>query len=176
MDWGDLAEMALDQMDRANTVTRAIDDTAIPGETPMLATSARARQEWSNGTLVLTTHRLVYAKEGRPPVAVSLAGITDITATRSRLTGNVLRVVAFSGAYGWENVVRAETFVETLREAVATAITAAANAAQNAGEVSPQRPDGSAILDELARLAVLHRHGALTDDEFIQAKRQLIRG
>ena len=33
-----------------------------------------------------------------------------------------------------------------------------------------------AMLDELARLAVLHRHGALTDDEFIQAKRRLIRG
>ncbi|MFI6582732.1 hypothetical protein [Embleya sp. NPDC050493] len=172
MDRGDLAAIALDQLDRANTVTRAVDDTAVPGEIPILATSARARQEWTNGTLVLTTHRLIYAKPGRPAVAVPLAGVTDVTATRSRLTGNVLKVVAVSGVYGWENVVRAETFVETLREAVATAVTSAANADEQA---APKRSDGPAMLDELARLAVLHRHGALTDDEFVQAKRQLIR-
>ncbi|MFI6979150.1 SHOCT domain-containing protein [Embleya sp. NPDC050154] len=126
---------------------------------------------------MLTTHRLIYAKEGRPTVAVPLAGITDITTTRSRLTGHVLKIVAVGGAYGWENLARADTFVDTLRNAVAAAVATAATAQQDTGEpAAPRRPDSPSMLDELARLAVLHRHGALTDDEFVRAKRRSIGG
>ncbi|WP_406293104.1 SHOCT domain-containing protein [Embleya sp. NBC_00888] len=57
------------------------------------------------------------------------------------------------------------------------AVAAAANTQQDADEPAAQRrPDTTSMLDELARLAVLHRHGALTDDEFIRAKRRLIGG
>jgi hypothetical protein len=172
MDWGDLADLALDRLDGANTVTQAVGDTAIPGEAPVWATSARARQEWTNGTLVLTTHRLVHVKEGRPPAAMPLAGITDVGVTRSRLSGTVLKVTFLSGAHSWENVTDIETFVGKLREAVADA--ANPRHALEETTVPGQQGDGPSMLDELERLAVLHRDGALTDEEFTRAKRRLI--
>ncbi|WP_160161773.1 SHOCT domain-containing protein [Embleya hyalina] len=172
MDWEVLADLASDLFDGTNTVTQAADTTAVPGEAPVWTTSARARQEWSNGRLALTTHRLIYAKDGRPTTVVPLAGITDVRVTRSRLTGNVLRITGVGGAHSWENVGEADTFAARLREAVTAAdVRHAVEAATLA-----RSPGGSAMLDELERLALLHRHGALTDEEFSQAKKRLVGG
>ncbi|MFE2872435.1 SHOCT domain-containing protein [Embleya sp. NPDC059259] len=180
MDWGVLAEFAFDQVGGAqNTVTQVVDNTAVPGEAPVVVTSARGRDEWSNGTLVLTTHRLVYVKEGKPTVAVPLAGVTDVAFGTSRLAGNVVKVTAISGAHSWENVADGPAFVARLREAVTGAALREQQAPQPAApsaEPVAGGAGGSAILDGLERLATLHRAGALTDEEFTAAKRRLIEG
>lgn len=41
---------------------------------------------------------------------------------------------------------------------------------------APPPPSASSLVDELERLAALHRGGALTDDEFALAKRRLLGG
>ncbi|MFJ8744298.1 SHOCT domain-containing protein [Embleya sp. NPDC127516] len=174
MDWGDLADIALDRLGGANSMTRDIAETAVPGEVPLLVTSARARQEWTNGTLVLTTRRLVYTKEGRPTVAVPLAGIAEVEVGRSRLTGNIVKVTAVGGDHAWENVAEVATFAARLRDAVAAAASAE-RALDRAG--TPGRPqEEPLLLDRIERLVVLHRHGALTDEEFARAKRRLLGG
>ncbi|MGW9211847.1 SHOCT domain-containing protein [Embleya sp. NPDC055664] len=178
MDWEVLADFAFDQMGGAqNTVMQPMDNTAVPGEAPVVVTSARGRDEWTNGTLVLTTHRLMYVKEGKPGVAVPLSGVTDVALGTSRLSGNVVKVTAISGAHSWENVADGPAFVARLREAVVDAALREQQASPTAAPpTEPARGagGGSAILDGLERLATLHRAGALTDEEFAAAKRRLI--
>ncbi|MEU6083734.1 SHOCT domain-containing protein [Streptomyces sp. NPDC047108] len=182
MDWSDLADIAFDRLgDSSNRVESAVDDTAVPGEAPLAVTSARARQDWTNGALVLTTHRLLYVKEGRAPVPVPLPGITDVQVAKSRLTGQILKVTAVSGAHSWENVTDSEAFADTLRTAVKNAAEFRSPAAGSpdadikaTGSATPQQ-DPSWV-DRIERLADLHGRGALTDEEFAMAKRKLIDG
>ncbi|CAM5448046.1 hypothetical protein GCM10010329_34740 [Streptomyces spiroverticillatus] len=73
MDWGDLIYIAFDVLGDescAQLAGKAAVDTAVPGEEPLAATSGRARDQWTDGTLVLTTHRLLCVKEGKAPQAV----------------------------------------------------------------------------------------------------------
>ncbi|MFG2191848.1 SHOCT domain-containing protein [Streptomyces sp. NPDC048639] len=190
MEWNDLAEIAFDRLgDSRNRVEAAVDDTAMPGEAPLAVTSARARQEWTNGTLVLTTHRLLHVKEGRAAVPVPLAGITDVQTVKSRLIGPLLKVTTMSGAHRWENVDDIETFCDALRTAVANAAarrpdpdagTAVGGKGGAAGDPDgtpvprQARQEGPSWIDQIERLAELHGRGALTDEEFALAKRKLI--
>ncbi|MFF7251044.1 SHOCT domain-containing protein [Embleya sp. NPDC008237] len=170
MDWGDLVDIVFDSAgDRtqAQQAGQAAVDTAVPGEEPLAVTSGRARDQWTGGTLVLTTHRLLYVKEGKAPQAVPLAGVTDVAVSSSRLTGRILKVTALTGAYGWEEVKDAEAFADKVRGAVAGGPPAPA-AAPGAGR------EATALVEELERLAALHRSGALSDDEFARAKQRMI--
>src|SRR5688500_6189528 len=97
MDWGELADMAADRLGDGRgkgkgSPGRESEPSVIPGEEAVTRTSARGRQEWTDGVLVLTTHRLVYTKEGKQPVLVPLTGVTDVMVSRSRISGAVLKV------------------------------------------------------------------------------------
>ncbi|MFE4975469.1 SHOCT domain-containing protein [Kitasatospora sp. NPDC056651] len=179
MDWTDLIDTAFDaagnhgKANQAEAV-RTVRATVLDGEQPVASTAGRHPDHFRKGVLVLTTHRLLFLKDGKPPVPVPLAAVTDATVTRTKLNGEVLLVVALTGSHRFEEVVKAEFFAEQLR--------AAARAARDAGQpeltTAPAEavtgPGGEQLIGQLERLAALRTSGALTEDEFSRAKRRLL--
>ncbi|MGW7449624.1 SHOCT domain-containing protein [Kitasatospora sp. NPDC054795] len=175
MDWTDLIDTALEasgNSSKANQAeaVRAVEATVIDGEKPVASTAGRHPEHFRKGVLVLTTHRLLFLKDGKPPVPVPLAAVSDVTVTRTKLNGEVLLVVALTGSHRFEDVVKAEFFAERLR--------AAARTARNTPKALPAAPAGAAtgeqLIGQLERLAALRTSGALTEDEFTRAKQRLI--
>ncbi|MFD8708381.1 SHOCT domain-containing protein [Kitasatospora sp. NPDC059648] len=171
MDWTDLIDTAFkvagnsNQANQAEAV-RAVEAAVIDGEEPVASTAGRHPDHFRRGVLVLTTHRLLFLKDGKPPVPVPLTAVTDATVTRTKFNGEVLTVVALTGSHRFEDVVKAEVFAERIRETARTART------------TPQAPKpsdtGDQLIDQLERLAALRASGALTDEEFSRAKQRLI--
>ncbi|MEV4611816.1 SHOCT domain-containing protein [Kitasatospora sp. NPDC049258] len=176
MDWTDLIDAGFDLLGHGGTDARAaavrgVEATVTPGEQPVAATAGRHPDHFRKGVLVLTTHRLLFLKDGKPPLPVALAAVTDTTVTRTRLNGEVLRVVALTGSHRFEEVAKAEFFAQQIREAALAARRAAAEPPTAApAAVGP----GADLLDQLERLAALHAAGALTAEEFGRAKQRLI--
>ncbi|MFB7128844.1 MULTISPECIES: SHOCT domain-containing protein [unclassified Kitasatospora] len=176
MDWTDLIDTAFEasgNSSKANQAeaVRAVEATVIDGEKPVASTAGRHPDHFRKGVLVLTTHRLLFLKDGKPPVPVPLAAVTDVTVTRTKLNGEVLLVVALSGSHRFEDVAKAEFFAEQLR--------ASARAARNAPKAGPaaapvEASAGEQLIGQLERLAALRASGALTEDEFTRAKQRLI--
>lgn len=178
MDWSDLVtDIAVDalgdgvskRLPKTAQAARAAQADALPGEQPVALTACRGKDDWAKGALLVTTHRLLYLKEGRPGVPVPLTGITDVELKSTRLSGMVLKVVALSGAHRWEGLEGAEEFTEKLRGAIRAAVTTAVPAA-----TSPPAAPGGELLDRLERLAALRASGALDDAEFAAAKQRLL--
>ncbi|MGV9267039.1 SHOCT domain-containing protein [Kitasatospora sp. NPDC003701] len=176
MDWTDLIDAAFDVAGNSNRDTRAealrtVEANVVPDERPVASTAGRHPDHFRKGVLVLTTQRLLFLKDGQPPVPVPLAAVTDATVTRTRLNGEVLLVVALTGSHRFEDVTKAEVFAEQVR--------AAARLVRDAAAKPPAAPaapaaSGAELLDQLERLAALHAAGALTDEEFGRAKQRLI--
>ncbi|WP_406199437.1 SHOCT domain-containing protein [Kitasatospora sp. NBC_01560] len=180
MDWTDLIDTAFDMAGNSNGDTRAaalrtVEANVAPGERPVASTAGRHPDHFRKGVLVLTTHRLLFLKDGKPPLPVPLTAVTDATVTRTRLNGEVLLVVALTGSHRFEDVVKAEVFAEQLRAAARLAREAERKApAAVPGAPAPAPSSGAELLDQLERLATLHAAGALTDEEFGRAKQRLI--
>lgn len=176
MDWTELIDTAFDVAGNSNSATRAealrsVEASVAEGEKPIASTAGRHPDHFRKGVLVLTTHRLLFLKDGKPPLPVPLSAVTDATVTRTRINGEVLLVVALTGSHRFEDVVKAEVFAEQVR--------AAASLARNALRQQTPAPaaatsSGTELLDQLERLAALHAAGALTDEEFARAKQRLI--
>ncbi|MFJ9947083.1 SHOCT domain-containing protein [Kitasatospora sp. NPDC091207] len=177
MDWSDLIDAAFDVAGNSNRDNRAealrtVEANVVPNEKPVASTAGRHPEHFRKGVLVLTTQRLLFLKDGKPPVPVPLTAVTDATVTRTRFNGEVLLVVALTGSHRFEDVVKAEVFAEQVR--------AAARLVRDAAPKSPGLPaaapaaSGAELLDQLERLAALHAAGALTAEEFSRAKQRLI--
>ncbi|MGW4897992.1 SHOCT domain-containing protein [Kitasatospora sp. NPDC004240] len=180
MDWTELIDAAFDVAGNGNNATKAealrsVEATVSPDEQPIASTAGRHPDHFRKGVLVLTTHRLLFLKDGKPPVPVPLSAVTDATTTKSRINGEVLLVVALTGSHRFEDVVKAEVFAEQLRAAarLAREKDRAALSAAPAAPAAATAPGGD-LLDQLERLAALHTAGALTDEEFTRAKQRLI--
>ncbi|MEU9042099.1 MULTISPECIES: SHOCT domain-containing protein [unclassified Kitasatospora] len=180
MDWTDLIDTAFkvtgnnNQANRAEAV-RTVEGTVIDGEKPVASTAGRHPDHFRKGVLVLTTHRLLFLKDGKPPVPVPLTAVTDATVTRTKLNGEVLTVVALTGSHRFEDVVKADVFAEQVRESARLARTAPPAAPAAAAPTDPAAlGEGEQLVDRLERLAALHASGALTEDEFTRAKQRLI--
>ncbi|MER6397849.1 MULTISPECIES: SHOCT domain-containing protein [unclassified Kitasatospora] len=181
MDWTDLIDAAFDVAGNSNRDNRAealrtVEANVVPDEKPVASTAGRHPDHFRKGVLVLTTQRLLFLKDGKPPVPVPLSAVTDATVNRSRLNGEVLLVVALTGSHRFEDVVKAEVFAEQIRATARLVREAAAKApAAPAGApaVAPAA-SGTELLDQLERLTALHTAGALTDEEFSRAKQRLI--
>ncbi|MER7579398.1 SHOCT domain-containing protein [Kitasatospora sp. NPDC097691] len=175
MDWTDLIDTAFtvagnnDRAKRAEAV-RTVEAAVIDGEEPVASTAGRHPDHFRKGVLVLTTHRLLFLKDGKPPVPVPLTAVTDATVNRTKLNGEVLTVVALTGSHRFEDVVKADVFAERVRASARLARTAPAPAKQAAAAPS----DGEQLIDRLERLAALRASGMLTEDEFSRAKQRLI--
>ncbi|MFI8457466.1 SHOCT domain-containing protein [Kitasatospora sp. NPDC085464] len=175
MDWTDLIDTAFtvagntDRANRAEAV-RTVEAAVVDGEEPVASTAGRHPDHFRKGVLVLTTHRLLFLKDGKPPVPVPLTAVTDATVNRTKLNGEVLTVVALTGSHRFEDVVKADVFAEQLRESARLARTVAAP-----GKPAAAAPSGGEqLVGQLERLAALRASGALTEDEFSRAKQRLI--
>ncbi|MFF9646065.1 SHOCT domain-containing protein [Kitasatospora aureofaciens] len=170
MDWTDLIDTAFkvagnsNQANRAEAV-RTVEAAVIDGEEPVASTAGRHPDHFRRGVLVLTTHRLLFLKDGKPPVPVPLTAVTDATVTRTKFNGEVLTIVALTGSHRFEDVIKAEPFAERIRETAQIARTT---------PPPPPAPSGDRLIDQLERLAALRASGALTDEEFSRAKQRLI--
>lgn len=180
MDWTDLIDTAFkvagnnSQTNRADAV-RSVEAAVLDGELPVASTAGRHPDHFRKGVLVLTTHRLLFLKDGKPPVPVPLPAVTDATVTQTKLNGEVLTVVALTGAHRFEDVVKAEVFAEQVREAARSARAASRRPAPAVADAAPaDLSAGDQLLGQLERLAALHTAGALTDEEFSRAKQRLI--
>ncbi|MEU6233955.1 SHOCT domain-containing protein [Kitasatospora sp. NPDC047058] len=180
MDWTDLIDAAFDVAGNSSSDTRAtalrtVEASVAPDEKPVASTAGRHPDHFRKGVLVLTTHRLLFLKDGKPPVPVPLSAVTDATVTRTRINGEVLLVVALTGSHRFEDVVKAEVFAEQVRAAARLARNAVQQV-QAGPAAAPAAPaaSGAELLDQLERLAALHASGALTADEFSRAKQRLI--
>ncbi|MFI6445501.1 SHOCT domain-containing protein [Kitasatospora sp. NPDC050543] len=176
MDWTDLIDVAFDvagnsSSDHRAAAVRTMESTVLPGEQPVAATAARHPDHFRKGALVLTNQRLLFLKDGKPPIPVPLEAVTDVTVTRTRINGEVIKVVALTGAHRFDEVVKAEPFAEQVRVSARAARNAAQAPAPAAG---PAPAGGGDLLDQLERLAALYTAGALTDEEFARAKHRLI--
>ncbi|MEV8096317.1 hypothetical protein [Kitasatospora sp. NPDC085879] len=144
--------------DARTAAVRTVEAVAVPGEEPVAATAGRHPDHFRKGALVLTGHRLLFLKDGKPPVPVALSAVTDVTVTRSRINGEILKVVALTGARRFEDVVKAEPFAERVRAAAAEARRREAGASVPAAAAPP-----ADLLDRLERLAARrgrpHRRG-----------------
>ncbi|GAA0692160.1 hypothetical protein GCM10010193_53350 [Kitasatospora atroaurantiaca] len=172
MDWTDLIDVAFDVLGGNNdgkaAALRSVESSVVPGEQPVAATAGRHPDHFRKGALVLTTRRLLFLKDGKPPLPVALDAVTDVTVTRTRLNGEVLKIVALTGAHRFEDVVKAEIFADRIRSTAA-----AARRTPGTPAAAPVAPPVD-LLDQLERLAALHASGALTDEEFSRAKQRLI--
>ncbi|MEU2631629.1 hypothetical protein [Kitasatospora sp. NPDC007106] len=123
MDRTDLIDVAFDVLgsgngrEAGNAAVRTVEAVAVPGEEPVAATAGRHPDHFRGGALVLTGHRLLFLKDGKPPLPVALDAVTDVTVVRTRINGEVLKVVALTGAHRFEDVVKAEPFAERIRAA-----------------------------------------------------------
>ncbi|MER8099804.1 SHOCT domain-containing protein [Kitasatospora sp. NPDC094016] len=179
MDWTDLIDTAFkvagnnSQAHQAEAV-RTVEAAVIDGENPVASTAGRHPDHFRKGVLVLTTHRLLFLKDGKPPVPVPLTAITDAVVARTKLNGDVLTVVALTGSHRFEDVGKADVFAEQLREAARLARKAASAAGPAVDTTPADLSAGDQLLGQLERLAALHTSGALTDEEFTRAKARLI--
>ncbi|MFF3598813.1 hypothetical protein [Kitasatospora indigofera] len=126
MDRTDLIDVALDVAgdgghDRRAAAVRTVQATIAPGERPVAATAARHPGHFRKGALVPTTHRLLLLMDGAPPLPVPPEAVTEMRVDRTRLNGEVLQVVAPTGAHRFEDVVEAEPFAERLRTGASSA-------------------------------------------------------
>ncbi|MFD7448925.1 SHOCT domain-containing protein [Kitasatospora sp. NPDC059827] len=174
MDWTDLIDTAFKMAGNSNQANRAeavrtVEASVIGGEKPVASTAGRHPDHFRKGVLVLTTHRLLFLKDGKPPVPVPLAAVTDATVARTKLNGEVLTVVALTGSHRFEDVAKAEVFAEQVREAARLARTS-----PPAPATAPGSPTGEQLIGQLERLAALRASGALTDEEFTLAKQRLL--
>ncbi|MFB6892723.1 SHOCT domain-containing protein [Kitasatospora sp. NPDC056327] len=180
MDWTDLIDAAFDVAGNSNSDHRAaalrtVEANVAPDEKPVASTAGRHPDHFRKGVLVLTTHRLLFLKDGKPPVPVPLSAVTDATVTRTRINGEVLLVVALTGSHRYEDVAKAEVFAEQLRAAARLAREASQGALRAPSPAAVAAPAaGADLLDQLERLAALHTAGALTAEEFTRAKQRLI--
>ncbi|MFE6871627.1 SHOCT domain-containing protein [Kitasatospora sp. NPDC057692] len=180
MDWTDLIDAAFDvagnsNKDNRDAALRSVEANVAPDERPVASTAGRHPDHFRKGVLVLTTHRLLFLKDGKPPVPVPLEAVTDATVTRTRINGEVLLVVALTGSHRFEDVVKAEVFAEQLRATARLAREASRKAPAGPAPAGPApAASGAELLDQLERLAALHTAGALTDEEFTRAKQRLI--
>ncbi|MGW1175532.1 SHOCT domain-containing protein [Kitasatospora sp. NPDC002543] len=175
MDWTDLIDTAFEVAGNSGKgnhaeAVRAVEASVVADEKPVASTAGRHPDHFRKGVLVLTTHRLLFLKDGKPPVPVPLASVTDATVTRTKLNGEVLLVVALTGSHRFEDVVKAEFFAEQLRAAAR----AARNAPKSLSAAPAEASTGEQLVGQLERLAALHASGALTEDEFTRAKQRLI--
>ncbi|MFD5467627.1 SHOCT domain-containing protein [Kitasatospora sp. NPDC127059] len=182
MDWTDLIDTAFrvagnsNQAKQAEAV-RSVEAAVIDGEQPVASTAGRHPDHFRRGVIVLTTHRLLFLKDGKPPVPVPLTAVTDATVARTKLNGDVLTVVALTGSHRFEDVAKADVFAERIREAARVArTTRPPTPADTTGpDTTPaDATSGGQLLDQLERLAALRASGALTEDEFARAKQRLL--
>ncbi|WP_030393343.1 MULTISPECIES: SHOCT domain-containing protein [Kitasatospora] len=178
MDWSDLIDTAFDvagnsSSDQRAATLRTVEANVAPDEKPIASTAGRHPDHFRKGVLVLTTHRLLFLKDGKPPVPVPLPAVTDATVTRTRINGEVLLVVALTGSHRFEDVVKAEVFAEQIRAAARLAREGSRKEPVAAAPAAPAST-GADLLDQLERLAALHTAGALTAEEFTRAKQRLI--
>ncbi|MBO1419294.1 SHOCT domain-containing protein [Streptomyces sp. FH025] len=179
MEWTDLIDTAFrvagnsSQTNQAEAV-RTVEAVVIDGEKPVASTAGRHPDHFRKGVLVLTTHRFLFLKDGKPPVPVPLTAVTDATVTRTKLNGDVLTLVALTGSHRFEDVVKAEVFAEQLRERARLARTAPPQAPAAIPAPSAELSAGEQLIGQLERLAALRTSGALTDEEFSRAKQRLI--
>ncbi|KJS62800.1 SHOCT domain-containing protein [Streptomyces rubellomurinus] len=197
MDWTELIDTAFKVAGNSNQANQAaalrtVEATVLAGESPVASTAGRHPDHFRRGALVLTTHRLLFLKDGKPPVPVPLAAVTDASVVRTKFNGEVLTVVALTGAHRFEDVIKGEVFAEQIREAArrartappadaapahdtAPAVAAAPPVALPPADAAPAELDaGERLLGQLERLAALHASGALTDEEFGRAKQRLL--
>ncbi|MCX5212447.1 SHOCT domain-containing protein [Kitasatospora sp. NBC_00240] len=186
MDWTDLIDVAFDVVgdgshERRAAAVRTVEATIAPGERPVAATAARHPDHFRKGAMVLTTHRLLFLKDGKPPLPVPLEAVTEVRVNRTTFNGEVLQVIALTGAHRFEDVVKAEPFAEQLRagagaarSAYEAALAAVVPTAPAASAVPSGPATGEDLLDGLERLAALRAAGALTEEEFTRAKQRLI--
>ncbi|MFF2349288.1 SHOCT domain-containing protein [Kitasatospora sp. NPDC058115] len=182
MDWTDLIDAAFDvagnsSSDNRAAALRTVEANVAADEKPVASTAGRHPDHFRKGVLVLTTRRLLFLKDGKPPVPVPLDAVTDATVTRTRINGEVLLVVALTGSHRFEDVVKAEVFAEQVRATarlVREAASRQALAAPAPAGPAPAASSGAELLDQLERLTALHTAGALTDEEFTRAKQRLI--
>ncbi|MFJ8432684.1 SHOCT domain-containing protein [Kitasatospora sp. NPDC094019] len=179
MDWSDLIDTAFDvagnsSSDHRAAALRTVEANVAPDEKPIASTAGRHPDHFRKGVLVLTTHRLLFLKDGKPPVPVPLAAVTDATVTRTRINGEVLLVVALTGSHRFEDVVKAEVFAEQLRAAARLAREGSRKEPSALTPPAAPASTGAELLDQLERLAALHTAGALTAEEFTRAKQRLI--
>ncbi|MFJ9693566.1 SHOCT domain-containing protein [Kitasatospora sp. NPDC101183] len=179
MDWTDLIDTAFSvagnnsQANRTEAV-RTVEAAVIDGELPVASTAGRHPDHFRKGVLLLTTHRLLFLKDGKPPVPVPLPAVTDATVTRTKLNGDVLTVVAITGSHRFEDVVKADVFAEQVRTTAGRARTAPAPAPAPADAAPAELSAGEQLIGQLERLAALRASGALTEEEFTRAKQRLI--
>ncbi|GAA1392744.1 hypothetical protein GCM10009639_24850 [Kitasatospora putterlickiae] len=178
MDWTDLIDAAFDMAGSSNNGNRAealrtVEANVAPDEKPVASTAGRHPDHFRKGVLVLTTHRLLFLKDGKPPVPVALEAVTDATVTKTRINGEVLLVVALTGSHRYEDVAKAEIFAERIRATARLAREASRRTPADA-PAPAANTSGADLLEQLERLAALHTAGALTDDEFTRAKQRLI--
>ncbi|MBV2154385.1 SHOCT domain-containing protein [Kitasatospora sp. SUK 42] len=183
MEWTDLIDTAFrvagnsSQANQAEAV-RTVEAVVIDGEKPVASTAGRHPDHFRKGVLVLTTHRFLFLKDGKPPVPVPLTAVTDVTVTRTRFNGDVLVLVALTGSHRFEDVVKAEVFAEQVRECARLARTAPPRAPAAIPAPSDAAPAelsaGEQLIGQLERLAALRASGALTEEEFGRAKQRLI--
>ncbi|MFJ2186831.1 SHOCT domain-containing protein [Kitasatospora sp. NPDC087861] len=179
MDWTELIDTAFKVAGNNNKANQAeavrtVEAAVIDGENPVASTAGRHPDHFRKGVLVLTTHRLLFLKDGKPPVPVPLTAVTDATVTRTKLNGDVLTVVALTGSHRFEDVAKADVFAERLREAARRARTAPPTKPTPTDAAPAELNAGDQLLGQLERLAALHASGALTDEEFTRAKARLI--
>ncbi|MFH8382781.1 SHOCT domain-containing protein [Kitasatospora sp. NPDC018058] len=183
MDWTDLIDTAFKAAGNNSQANQAaavhtVEAAVINGEKPVASTAGRHPDHFRKGVLVLTTHRMLFLKDGKPPVPVPLTAVTDVTVTRTKLTGDVLTVVALTGSHRFEEVEKADVFAERIREAARLARSASPQAPAAAPAPSEAAPaelsTGERLLGQLERLAALRASGALTEEEFSRAKQRLL--
>ncbi|MGW3038823.1 SHOCT domain-containing protein [Kitasatospora sp. NPDC001159] len=183
MDWTDLIDTAFkaagnnSQANQAAAV-RTVEAAVINGEKPVASTAGRHPDHFRKGVLVLTTHRMLFLKDGKPPVPVPLTAVTDAAVTRTKLNGDVLTVVALTGSHRFEDVAKADVFAERIREAARLARSASPQAPAAvpvpSGAAPVELSAGEQLLGQLERLAALRASGALTEEEFSRAKQRLL--
>ncbi|MFD7829882.1 hypothetical protein, partial [Kitasatospora sp. NPDC059803] len=149
MDWTDLIDTAFkvagnnSQANQAEAV-RTVEAVVIDGENPVASTAGRHPDHFRKGVLVLTTHRLLFLKDGKPPVPVPLTAVTDATVARTKLNGDVLTIVALTGSHRFEDVAKADVFAEQLREAARLARKVAGGGGGGGRAPPPPPPPGGA--------------------------------
>ncbi|MDH6704519.1 hypothetical protein P3T27_001222 [Kitasatospora sp. MAA19] len=170
MDWTELIDTAFKVAGNNNKANQAeavrtVEAAVIDGENPVASTAGRHPDHFRKGVLVLTTHRLLFLKDGKPPVPVPLTAVTDATVTRTKLNGDVLTVVALTGSHRFEDVAKADVFAERLREAARRARTAPptkptpTDAAPRRAERRRSTPRPAGAVGRPARLRRAHRRG-----------------
>lgn len=120
---------------------------------------ARRQAKKHEGALALTPRRVVFVGVGSFGSSAESFPFPLLGAARAEGTALYLQVAGVT-----------ETFVGRKPEDVAEFLTALDTARGGAGAID----EATTLIDQLAKLDALHASGALSDDEFAQAKARLL--